>query len=314
VRRALPWILYAAAALAAIPLAGTATGLGRTPAVAEARRVTLGCPRTAHRLWVKEVLVSPGQAVAAGQVLVRMAPGELDVELASARRKLEELEVDALRTAAVLARLGAAQEHGRSELVELDAAIGRETALASDHLSDFRYLNDLRRRRAGVAASTRELEGAVAQARAGLRAPVRAAAEAQRDKVVGLEALRERLELRAPFAGRVDTVLLRAGEVASEEGVITVVEERPATAVAWVDERWATRVRAGDRVTLAPQNGSGPWARGAVAELGPSIAEMPARFWLAPSQPRFGRPVYVRLDAPEFLPGQALEARWDGAP
>lgn len=342
-RRALPWLLYAAAAAATLPVARMVTDPGTAPAVAEARKVTLGCPLTSHRLWVEAVLVTPGQAVAAGQLLVRMAPGEVDAEIAAARRQLEELELAAVRagnqlaleserTSLDLARLIADEQHDRSELAEIELAMAQESALVSDSLTDLKYLGELKRRRAGLEGRTRELAEAVALARRGAGAarerlsywrrgagslpptsepiaPARAAAEAQRDLVRGLVALRARLDLKAPFAGRVDAVLLQPGEVASSQGsVITVVEERPAGAIAYVDERWATRVREGDRVALSPRDGSALRVQGQVAALGPGIAELPARFWLVPSQPRYGRAVHVRLEAPAFLPGQALDA------
>ncbi len=346
-RRCLPWALYSAAFAAVIVLAWTASGLGATPAVAEARRVTLGCPRTPHRLWVKEVLVSPGQAVVAGQVLARMDPGEMDLELAIARRKVEQLELATLmaghrlafeseRTSVDLGKLAAEEQHDRSELAQIETTIDQEAALVSDRLTDFERLNELKRRRAGLLGRTRELKLAVAQARRGTSAasdrlsqwrnasgagpkpapsrpsdptaPARAAAEAQRDHVRSLEALREKLELKAPFAGRVDAVLLRPGEIASDDGaVVTVVEERPDSAIAYVDERWATRIHVGDRARLSPRDRSGPPVHGRIAALGPSISELPARFWLIPSQRRYGRAVYVRLDEPAFLPGQTLE-------
>lgn len=324
VRRGLPWALWALAAAAAVPLAWTATGFGGAPAVAEARRLTLGCPRTSRGLVVREVLVTPGQAVEAGQVLARMDPGELDVELAVARRRLEELELTALKTSVDLGRLAADEQQERSELAQLEAAIAQESALASDRLTDLKYLTELKLRQAGLLARTRELEGAVSLARRGLvastdrrppggrppgaAAPARAAAEAQREEVRSLEALRDRLELRAPFAARVDAVLVRAGEVASGEQVIALVEERAATAVAWVDERWASRVQVGDRVRLVARDGAGPRIDGQITALGPSIAELPARLWPLPSQPRYGRAAYVDLERPAFLPGQALEA------
>ena len=94
-RRWLPWGLWLVAAAIVIPFGLSTTGAGSAPAVVDARVVALSAPRTAQRLRVAEVLVAPGQAVKAGQLLVRMDPVDVDAELAIARARLGELELSA---------------------------------------------------------------------------------------------------------------------------------------------------------------------------------------------------------------------------
>lgn len=359
-RRWAPWGLYALATAAVVPLHLRTTGFSAVPAEAEVRRVVLSGPRTSHRLRVEEVRVAPGDAVVAGQVLARMESAELDAELAGARRRLEELELEVAavegrrrddhalassqleRQAALarieLARLSAEEDRDRSELTQLEATLAQEERLVADRLSSLERVEDLRLRRAGLTAKLARLRWAVEQAGAGADAasrhatgwggapasaarvgdegaPARAAAGAQRELVRQLEAVVARLELRAPFDGRVEQVLLRPGETAGADGaVLAMVDDRPRGAVAWVEQLHATRVRPGDRVRLVPRDGSGPALAGRVAALGPAITALPSRFSPVPGLQRWGRPVYVELERPAALPGQAFEATFHRAP
>lgn len=264
---------------------------------------------------------------------------ELTVDSLQARRgedrtrAANQLAHQAERARVEQARLAAEEQQDRSELAQLEVAAARERALVADRVADGARLQQLELRRAGLTARLAQLRGAVEQAEqgatsagqrlavwrgavgvagapaplAGELAPARAAAEAQRERVRELAATVARLELRAPFDGRVEAVLLQPGETTGADGtVLTVVDEHPHRAVAWVEPRWATRVRVGDRARLVPQDASGPPLQGRVAALAPAITELPARF--APVLRRWGRAVYVELDGREALPGQAFDA------
>ncbi|MBI5547986.1 MAG: HlyD family secretion protein, partial [Deltaproteobacteria bacterium] len=140
-------------------------------------------------------------------------------------------------------------------------------------------------------------------------APLRAAAEAQKERCRQLELLLGRLTLTAPFDGRVGEVLALAGDIAREGlPVVTVVDDHPRSAIAYVDQRWSGRVQIGDAVSLAPSDRSGPPRAGKVVALGAAIAEAPLRFRLVPTEPLFCREVFIALDEPAPLPGQAFNA------
>jgi hypothetical protein len=53
---------------------------------------------------------------------------------------------------------------------------------------------------------------------------------------------------------------------------------------------------------------AGPALTGRVTAVAPSITEIPIRFRRVPTMHEFGRNVYVELDAPADLPGQAFDA------
>jgi multidrug resistance efflux pump len=287
------------------------------------------------------------------QAELAVARAELEqLELAVSSREIElrddrseeasKLAGEAERAALDVSQLVAEDSQDRSELSQLDEQLARQQKLVAEGLASAANLNDLKLRRAALAQKIEGFRAAISQARQNASAtarrleewraaakgeehsdgshieqriaPDRAAAEAQRERVRQLEQVMSRIELRAPFAGRVGAVLHLAGAVVPTNGqVITVVDDRPKSAVAYVDQRWASRVRLGDRARLVPSDRSGPPRFGKVVSLGASIAEMPARFWHFPNQPSFGRQVFVELEEAAPLPGQVFDATFSRA-
>lgn len=249
------------------------------------------------------------------------------------------LATDAERAAQQLARLATEDERDRGELSQLDEQLSREEKLVSGDLARSERLNELKLKKAALARKVEkgasELQLAQANAAAASRrlaewrppatakaqvqaddksladllAPERAAVEVQAKKVDALELSRGKLELKTPFDGRVSEVLRRPGEtVAKEASVVTVVDDRPTTAIAYVDQRWAKRVAIGDRAELLARDRTGPRRVGQVVALGPVMTELPPRFRRIPNQREYGREVFVRLDSPAPLPGESFDA------
>jgi multidrug resistance efflux pump len=137
-----------------------------------------------------------------------------------------------------------------------------------------------------------------------------AAGELQRQEIARLELLRSYHELRAPFDGIVGEILVRVGELSADPAspVVTVVEEQSKTAIAYVRQDKANRVHLGDLAKLVPRDLLGPPLTGRVTALAPSVTEMPERFRVIPNLREYGRNVYIALDAPAHLPGQAFDA------
>lgn len=337
-RRGLPWALYALAALGAVVLFRNTSGLASAPAVAEVRKARITCPRTPDRLRVLEVLVAPGDRVRAGQLVARMDPAGVDAAIEAARQEAElaqarrhvgrtraasTLAYQAGQAAVEAARLSAQAERDRSELAQLEAELAREQALVAGRVTDRERTEALKLRRAALQAELARLEEAVAHARRGASgAQGRAATLGPAGtpapalgRALELQALRARLDLVAPFDGRVDEVLLHAGETADLDGtVLTVVDDQPERAVAYVDQLWANRVRLGDDVRLVPRDRSGPALQGKVIAMGPGVTELPSRFQLSPSEVRYGRLVYIQLDRRAALPGQAFDVAFRHQP
>ena len=154
------------------------------------------------------------------------------------------------------------------------------------------------------------LEAASAETQT-LQSDVRAAAGTlQRQEIARLDLLRTYYQIRAPFDGRVGEILAHVGELSADPGipVITVVQEQSLTAIAYLRQDGARKIHLGDLVKLVPRDLSGPPLKGRVTALAPSMTEMPVRFRRMPNLIEFGRNVYIALDSPIDLPGQAYDA------
>ena len=362
-RRILPWALFGLAAAIAIPMAISQAGIGSSPAIIDARVVSLAPIRTDHRLRVREFFVKPGQRVKTGELLAQMDTTEIEVDLAIARAKLayvqivagwqqlrmlddrtrtsHELAFTAERAAIDVARIVAEAERDRSELIQLDANMALEEKLVGDQLASADHLKAMKLQRAALSKKVQEYQAAVNQARKSasgstkrlgewqkdkkgakdapvvsgteqrLQEDARAAAgELQRQEIARLELLRKYHEIRAPFDGIVGEILVRVGELSADPAspVVTVVEEQSKTAIAYVRQEKANRVHLGDLVKLVPRDLLGPPLTGRVTALAPSVTEMPERFRVIPNLHEYGRNVYIALDAPAHLPGQAFDA------
>ena len=253
----------------------------------------------------------------------------------------ERLASDAERAAVALATVQSEQQRDRAELDQLDEQIARQRRLVDDKLAAQAALDELKLRRAALATKVAEYQHLVSSARAHLASsqqriaqwrrsrhgetavvleeredheprlsPHRAAVKAQEERVRQLLARREQLTLRSPVAARVARVHLAPGSTAlAGAPVVTLVEEAPDRVIAYVEESKARHVRVGDRARLLPSDRSWPPAGGAVVAVGPGIVELPPRFRVVPTEPTYGREVYVLLDESALrpLPGQAFD-------
>ncbi len=240
------------------------------------------------------------------------------------------------RAALDVARIVAEAEHDRSELAQLDANLAVEQQLVGDQLASAERLRSMRLARAALGKKVEQYAAAVAGARTSVSgaskrltewhqdprdqaagafasSPGRgraAAVELQRREIAKLELVRSYHEIRAPFDGRVGEVQAQVGQLSADPAspMVTLVEEHSSTAIAYLGQLKASQVRVGDLARLVPRDLSGPALQGRVTALAPSISEIPERFRRVPRLPEYGRNVYIRLDVPANLPGQAFDA------
>jgi HlyD family secretion protein len=268
-------------------------------------------------------------------------------DLESSARLAQEAE----RAAVDLAALVSEEKRDRAELEQLDKLIEKQEQLVAQRLASNQQRDELVLQRSSVAQRVAEygslLKAArdhersarerlkawrdakekgttaddVQHGRAPAHAPAGSPAEAevlaQGERVKALEALRAQLVVRAPIAGLVADVFVTDGDTARADATIVVlVDDHPLRVVAWVDQQAAHRVQIGTKVTLRPSDRSGGERTGVVRGLAPSIAELPVRFRVVPTQPSFGRAVYIALDQPAGvappLPGQAFDVVFGG--
>jgi HlyD family secretion protein len=175
------------AAAIGIPMALSYTGFGSSPAEIQSRVAILAPMRTAHRLRIAKILVTPGQSVRAGELLVQMDTSEIDADLALAHAKLAYIEIDAgwrqirladgrARTSHALAvaaegaaldgaRVVAEAERDRAELAQLDINLAAEQRLVGDQLASSERLKAMKLQRAALSKKVEEYRSAVRQAR-----------------------------------------------------------------------------------------------------------------------------------------------------
>lgn len=207
---------------------------------------------------VLETLVRVGDAVEAGELIVRLASPALEQQLQEAELRVFETEAEAgsRRARAEAALASRALERERAELeralaqAELEAAraLGERGVVGALHVqqAEIRMLSrelELRAARSAEALAGEELERESRLADSAL--------ELARLRLERLREAQQRLEARAPQAGRVLSLPLTAGaSVRSGETLFSVGAERPERAQVAFAQRHAGAIQPGLRVEL----------------------------------------------------------------
>jgi multidrug resistance efflux pump len=268
-------------------------------------------------------------------------------DLESSARLAQEAD----KAAVDLATLVAQEKNDRAELKQVEELIARQEELVAKKLANAEQRDELKLHRSALAQRVNEYGNLLRAARAheaaakerlkawrnarekgddvkdggtptsspleARSAPARAEAAAQVERVRLLEQMLDDMVLKAPIDGTVAEVLGQIGDTARLDlPVVTVVDE-PKRVIAWVDERAASRVKVGDRVYLRASDRTGAERNGVVESLAPAILELPIRFRIVPTQPSFGRAVYITIEPQEGasapLPGQAFDVVFRGS-
>lgn len=351
-RRYGPWGAWAVAAGVALWANLAPESRGTAPAMVEVRSVSLSSPEPARVAAIEVRAgdaVSKGQVVARldstridGELAIaraRLSELESNVRAQEAvlrvdRFKLADREASQAERAAVeVAQYEADEKRDRARLEQLDEQLERQAKLVEEQLSSVGTLNALKLERAALAKRVEAWAATVARAKearlgADKRAgtwgkadplveqqlePLRAAARAEAEHIALLERLHDGQELKAPFGGRVSAVLARAQEsVRVGQPLLTITDDQPTQAVAWVDQAWAGQVEVGDEVVLVPVDRSSAPRKARVVRLGPGLGETPVRFRPYPDRPTFSREAFLQLEAQGAppLPGQAFRAEF----
>lgn len=222
---------------------------------------------------VAEVRVEEGDAVAAGDVLIRLDTAELERSLASTRASLASARAELDRTVAQLRvdRLDAESAVAQAEDRLLQARADLRSRQADfDRAERLRELGAASRDEVQNARDARDAAArAVAQAELGLEvaqtrlANLQGLAEAQRSsaeaRVSGLETdlanLQARLEdaeLRSPFAGVVARLSVEPGDAAGSQPVATVADPADLRVRASFDENRAAELAVGQEADVVP--------------------------------------------------------------
>jgi multidrug resistance efflux pump len=251
------------------------------------------------------------------------------------RSTLQDLEREAAEARLQEKRFVADLERERASVAQIDEQIARQRELIEKKLASSQGLEELLLKRSSVAESVDERRALVEAARklaetaekslAESRrakpstseanderlAPLAAAVRAQRERVAALEDMRATLKVHSPVAGAVLELYAHKGDrVAAGTPLAVLVDTRPRRVIAYADEMWARDVTVGARAQLAPSDRRGGVRSGRVVALAAAVTELPERFRLIPTEPAFGRAVFVELDDASVdppLPGQAFD-------
>jgi multidrug resistance efflux pump len=304
-------------------------------------------PETVAPIELARVLavnVSVGDEVVAGQVIATLDTSVIDAEIRVAEAQQTRLEADLRAEMATLEQrldvdletlqrqLALQREQQlqvNAEAKALDGEMSRVKQLVENRQAVLGDLTKLDLQQATVTALAIEKPRTV-----GLLATHIKAAEQRRQEMTGqtsataakldaevrlarqstelLEQRRSGYVLRATHAGRVASIDKQPGEVAAAgESVVHLVSARERV-VACVPERAALGLREGDPAHLWIHGHSGDPLPGKTVALGPLVAELPARCWVTPKLPMWGREVTLTLDHPvAVIPGQAFDITFD---
>ncbi|MDP6944919.1 MAG: biotin/lipoyl-binding protein, partial [Myxococcota bacterium] len=300
---------------------------------------------------VSTVAVEVGQEVIAGQVIAILDGTEVEREIAVAEARRARVEAELMaavhrarravkdrqrelqgqraRLEARLAEVRATVRVSAAELRSQRIEQARLKALVDARLVDRSQLAAVEARVATLKArvgATRQavtlLETRVEEAQAYVDTatdehveievgPIRRKLDLADAEIASLRSKRASLVLRAPADGRVASVDLHAGGVASAtEKVVTLVGDGGGRVIACITEEQALDVRVGDGATLHPRQVGARTLKGHVVGLGPLVDRLPSRCRPNVRERAWGRDVVILVDeAVDFLPGQALDVR-----
>ena len=126
-----------------------------------------------------------------------------------------------------------------------------------------------------------------------------------------LEARKKARVLRAPVAGRVDTVNRRSGEVvAPGESIVELVRVHSTRVVACLSLSESDSVVPGDIALLFPRSG-GETLRGTAEAIGASVSQKDIRCRVFATGTEWGREVYISVPDAQLLPGQIFDIRFE---
>ncbi len=226
---------------------------------------------------LRDVLVQVGEGVSAGQIIARLDSSALSAALLEAEAQLEavrehgeredQLETSTMardrellraRADLMMLRIASLETSVERFTQEADrqAALAREGLTTEETIAQRREA--LAEQRRGVLGSRDEL-ARIEQQLLALEREQRTNATARQERLSQARARRdaarfslEQTTLRAPRAGRIESLMVNAGEVLGQGGLVAVLvaSDRPDLITAFVPERDRAFVRLGDGVRL----------------------------------------------------------------
>ncbi|MBI4910766.1 MAG: biotin/lipoyl-binding protein [Acidobacteria bacterium] len=299
--------------------------------VKEGQRVAAGqvIARLDTELLQREMSVAQAQMKQAASD-VQATGVNLDVNLLQAERAFES-EVEAATVELTAARSDAAGD--RTELSQLQDDLKREQDLVRRGLTRSDRMLALNQRRAALeeavnnwprrveslqarhqAASSRLVEWRKAHSNGnGARAAqLQPLAEKVKERIESVHLLRAQVHamvLRASTDSYVSIIHARPGDVLRPgDPIVTLVENQPSEATAYVDERRGTPIPPGTQVVARRRSAPAQQFEAVVTSVAANVDTLPQRLWSNPAIPAWGRAMYVALPPEAALePGELLD-------
>lgn len=256
-------------AVQAAPLVRTVQVSARVEALT---RVDVGATVTGR---VAEVLVREGDAVRAGQPLLRLETDELRATLAQARASEQQAQarLSGLRTTG-RAQAQAALAQADAGVVAARAEMERAQALVAQGFVSGSRLDEARRALQVAEAQQANARAQVAANRDGGTDEVQAQAQLQAAKAA-TEAAQARLaqaELRAPTDGRVLTREVEPGQIVQPgKALLALALAGPTVLVAQADERFLDQLATGQPATVVADAYAGQRFAARLSRIAPRV-------------------------------------------
>jgi len=256
-------------AVQAAPLVRTVQVSARVEALT---RVDVGATLTGR---VAEVLVREGDAVRAGQPLLRLETDELRATLAQARASEQQAQarLSGLRTTG-RAQAQAALAQADAGVVAARAEMARAQALVAQGFVSGSRLDEARRALQVAEAQQANARAQVAANRDGGTDEVQAQAQWQAAKAA-TEAAQARLaqaELRAPTDGRVLTRDVEPGQIVQPgKALLALALAGPTVLVAQADERFLDQLATGQPATVVADAYAGQRFAARLSRIAPRV-------------------------------------------
>ncbi|MBK8701718.1 MAG: biotin/lipoyl-binding protein [Saprospiraceae bacterium] len=271
---------------------------------------------------VTRILVSSGERVKKGQVLMELNADKIDrdlinLDLSTQERKLEQL-VSQKEILASIEKTRAEKEEKYGELKrELDieesklvyhrAMLAKDTSATITSGPIVAKIAAIKKEMAALdMIYTRQIEALNDVLRAS--SPGNAEIAAIQNNKNYLIREKQKLKITAPFDGIVGNVNCKESErVPSHNTLISFYESQPSTAVGYVHESLSLSVNIGDSLWVKSMMHAENVAVGVVTGKGHRIVEIPERMRKIPEYKTYGMEVFIRLTAGNaFLQKEAV--------
>ena len=267
-------------------------------------------------VMINSVLVTPGQQVSAGQLLLTAEYAPLDLKLLSAEHTVEEinqserLEVNQLKSK--ILRLRSERETTLARLNSEIAVLEHELALdkelievikkGTDHLVDLQASPKavrLAQLKSSLKEVVKPIDIEIAQLESQLKTinlPTAVRKERLKKEIDFLKNEKGKLQILAPSDGLIGNIHCKKGEnISSFSTLITFYERRPTLVKGYIHESMILQVKVGDSLLVSSNVQTFHQVKGVVTGLGSRIIEIPERLRKVPEVKTYGREVLIAI-------------------